>query len=221
MATGLPDDAPETLQRSARARVRATLKQLMQDNPDMSAPELADYFARTLPSQDRELVEAFLAAEARNILAFEFRAQISLNRREMFAALDVPSPSRIDHLADDEDEPKKRGLSVFDRISQWREFVPQANGNAPRERAVMEMTSVELRASAQFDAGKITAFGWKMIVKERMAEQLKEGEKVGDHFTTLEIGELIRKTRHDMASGSFRLRIPKGIRRRRNNLLED
>ena len=64
--------------RSARAIIRERLAQLVADYPDRAAPEIADMFARTLPDEDRHLVELFLASEARNILTWELRAQFGL-----------------------------------------------------------------------------------------------------------------------------------------------
>jgi hypothetical protein len=105
---------------TARARFRAHLETLVQRHPELSAGELADLVGQTLPDSDRELVEEFLSAEARNILAWEMRAQFSRTRQGVYRVLDLANPDAP--AIDDLDEGKK--VSLFDRISQWREFVP-------------------------------------------------------------------------------------------------
>jgi hypothetical protein len=169
----------------------------------MGIPELADQFARTLPDQDRHLVELFLASEARNIMAYELRARSSQVRNQMFASLDIKNPGSPVQLPE---EGTRRGDTLFDRISQWREFVPMPGFNG-RGKLVSEMTKHELLESANYDAARINKFGWKMVVKQRLAADLNDEERVMDHYQPEQIAELISRTRTEMASGKFSIRL--------------
>jgi len=78
-------------QLSARQIVRQRLAALIEQHPDMEIPDIADLFAHNLVEQDRNLVELFLASEARNIMAYELRAKTAQIRQGIFASLEIQS----------------------------------------------------------------------------------------------------------------------------------
>jgi hypothetical protein len=174
---------------------------LVEQHPELTTGQLADLIGQTLPESDRELVGEFLSAEARNILAWELRAQFSRNRQGIYGVLDFNNPDAppVDEL----DQEKKE--SLFDRIAQWREFVPSER----RTRPLLELNKVKLLESAQYDAGITFLHGWKMLLKTRLADRLPDDEAVlvRDQFTpeqVLQLGETIKK---EMGRGNFRLKI--------------
>lgn len=196
-----PDDVGEDGEApAARATLRQRLAEAVEANPELTAPELADLFARTLPDADRPLVEQFLAAEARNILAWELRAQFSRVRRGIFAALDLTNKEAVEPMSEPAVAARE---TLYERIAQWREYEPQSG----RTRLLLDMTKAELLSSAQYDAGRIAAFGWKMLVKERLAQRMGDGERVADRYSAEEVAGLISRTRQEMTRGNFRLRI--------------
>jgi hypothetical protein len=192
--------AIDTLAPTARARFRAHLELLVARHPELDSGELADLVGQTLPDSDRTLVGEFLAAEARNILAWEMRAQFVRTRHGIYSVLDIGNPD-APGVADLDDEKRE---SLFDRISHWREFVPSEN----RARPLLELNKPKLLESAQYDAGVTFLHGWKMLLKTRLAERLPdESALVRDHFTPEQVfvlGETIKK---EMGRGNFRLKI--------------
>jgi hypothetical protein len=146
-------------------------------------------------------VGEFLSAEARNILAWEMRAQFVRTRQGIYGVLDLSNP---DAPSVDELEPDKKA-TLYERITQWREFLPSEN----RSRPLMEFNKAKLLESAQYDAGITFLHGWKMQLKTRLAKALPDDESVlvRDQFTpeqVLSLGETIKK---EMARGNFRLKI--------------
>jgi hypothetical protein len=191
----------ETVPLTARARFRAHLESLVQIHPELNSGELADLIGQTLPDSDRELVGEFLSAEARNILAWEMRAQFVRTRQGIYGVLDINNP---DAPAVDEMEAGKKA-SLYERVIQWREFVPSEH----RSRPLLELNKARLVESAQYDAGITFLHGWKMMLKTRLAEQLPDDETVlvRDIFTPAQVlllGETIKK---EMGRGNFRLKI--------------
>lgn len=190
------DDEP----RSARAEFRARLAMFAEEHPELETGEAARMFGRSLPDQDRNLVNEFLTAEAQNFLAWELRAQFSRTRSGIFAAMDITNPDRppVEAMS-----PKARE-TLFERIGQWKEFVPSEN----RTKLMATLTRSKLRESAQYDAGQSQLYGWKMMLKNRIADGLPDDTTtVGDHYTPAElvtIGEDIHK---EMSRGNFRLKI--------------
>lgn len=186
--------------RNARAEFRARLASFAEEHPELDSGKAAEQFARSLPDEDRTLVNDFLSAEARNILAWEMRAQFSRTRAGVFAALDIANPDRP-AVADLSERARE---SLFERIGQWREFVPSEN----RARLVLDLTRPQLLDSARYDAGQIAHFGWKMLFKKRLAEGLPDDSTpVSSHYTADQLATLGAQIRRDMTRGNFRLKI--------------
>lgn len=193
-------EQPQAPPRNARAEFRARLAAFAEEHSGLSAGEAAEQFGGSLPDQDRELVNEFLTTEARNILAWELRAQFSRNRAGIFAALDITNPDRpaVAELGERAQE------SLYERITQWREFVPSDN----RAQLLMVLTRPKLRESAQYDAGHVAHFGWKMLLKTRLADGMPDDmTPVGSHYTPEQIAALGEQIRRDMTRGNFRLKI--------------
>lgn len=185
---------------SARAQFKARLAAFAEEHHELSAGEAAELFGRSLPDQDRNLVNEFLTGEARNILAWELRASFSRTRQGVFAAMDVMNPDRPAIAKLDE----QQRISLFDRITQWREFVPSEN----RARLILEFNRAQLLESAQYDAGLVSHHGWKMMLKTRLAEGLPdESITVGAFYQPEQVAELGESIRKDMTRGNFRLKI--------------
>src|SRR5207302_482705 len=146
--------SPEYIPRNARAEFRARLAAFVESHPEMSAPDAAGLFARMLPDTERDLVEAFLGAEAHNILAWEVRAQFSRNRSSIFAAVGIGNPDQPGLATLNE----KARLSLYERISQWHEYVPSIE----RTDLLLKFTRPALLESAQFDARNSAHYGLKM-----------------------------------------------------------
>lgn len=183
-----------------RSAFRAKLAAFAEEHADLSTGELADMFGQALPDEERALVADFLSAEARNILAWELRAQFSRTRHGVFAAMDITNPDRPAVAALGE----KQRESLFERITQWREFVPSEN----RTRLIMEFTRPTLLESAQFDASRVAHHGWKMLLKTRLADGLPDDSTpVASHYTPDQVAALGESIRKEMTRGNFRLKI--------------
>jgi hypothetical protein len=198
----MPEVSSMTTQEpTPRARFRALLALMVENHPELSSGELAELVGRTLPDEDRHLVSEFLTSEARNILAWEMRAQFVRTRQGIYSVLDLANPDSP-AISDLEDAARE---SVFERISQWREFVPSEG----RARPLLQMTKQTLLESAQYDAATVFRHGWKMKLKTRLADGLPDDDTstVADVFSAeqvLTLGETIKK---EMTRGNFRLAI--------------
>lgn len=189
---------PEVL--SPRARFRALLENQMQEHPDLSTAELADAIAETLPDDDRQLVQDFLASEARMILALEIRARVVQHRQQIFNAINIH----------DQAAPPVRELSerrqdkLYQRIEAWKEFVPSQN----RTRTLLEMTRGELMDSSRGDLQKAVTFGFKSLFKQRLAEGMPDDTTtVGDTYTDEQIIDLTERVKKEIGRGNFRLKV--------------
>lgn len=183
-----------------RVRFRALLEQMMNEHPEMSTGELADYAATRLPEEDRQLVEAFLASEARTILAFELRIHHSKARHSIFSAIAIH----------DQEAPKVAELSerrqdtLYSRIEQWREYVPGQN----RTRPLLELKRTDLLDSANFDMQKAFTFGYKGLFKQRLAEGMPNDDvTVGQQYSDEEILAMGEQLKEEMGRGNFRLKL--------------
>ena len=92
----------------------------------MSASELADEIASTLPEEDRALVQQYLASEARNILAFELNRQIQTNRNQIFQIFDLHNPT-APPVAQRSDKVKN---TLYDRIEEGASTCPASTARA-------------------------------------------------------------------------------------------
>lgn len=190
----------EPIEPSARARFRALLSDLVEAHPELGTSELAELAGRSLPDEDRELVADFLTAEAHSILAWELHAHFNKTRQGIYAAIDLANPDAppVADLAEERRE------SIFDRISQWREFVPSEN----RTRPLLQFNRAALLESAQFDATRVALHGWKMHLKTRLAERLPDDTAlVADHFSPEQILALGESVKKEMTRGNLRLKI--------------
>lgn len=182
-----------------RQRFVALLRQARDDHPDMSAPDLADEIAATLPDEDRDLVEAYLATEARNILALELGRQITTNRNQIFHVFDLKNP-KAPPVAQRSQKVKE---TLYDRIEEWREYVPSQH----RTRAIFDMNSEELRESARFDLSRTYHHAFKARLKLQLAERLGANQVVADLFDAETIVDLTQRIKTEMNRGNFRLKI--------------
>lgn len=183
-----------------RQRFRALLEQMTTEHPAMSAGELADLVAETLPDDDMQLVQEFLASEARTILAYELRAKFSQTRNRIYQTFDLRN----------RDAPPVRELSerrqntLYERIEGWREFVPSEN----RTRPLLDMNRAALLDSAEYDLRKTFTFGFKGMLKQRLAAGLTNDEQtVADVYTDDQIIDLTERVKKEMSHGNFRLKI--------------
>lgn len=186
---------------SPRARLRRVLEDLVADHPEMSTADLAELVGRTLPEQDAQLVEEFLAAEAHQILAMELRMHFQQNRAGIFGTLDIHGRQPGVPLAQRSERVKN---TLYERIEAWREYDPLAH----RSRPLLDMNRRSLLESANFDMGRAFHFGFKGLLKQRMAEGMPDDDTPASSvFSAEQIVELSQKVRSDMARGSFRLRL--------------
>lgn len=183
-----------------RVVVRAKLAELAEQHPELTAGEAADLFGRQLPQEDRALVEAFLASEARNMFAYELRAQFSRVRGQIFAAIELPNGNPTEPLRERSESVTE---TLYERISQWREYNPLTG----HSQVLMNMGRDDLLASAQYDAAHIAHRGHKMLLKQRLAGGLGEGDTVADKFTAEQIASLTSTIKKEMTRGNFRLAI--------------
>lgn len=182
---------------SPRAALRAKLIEAVEENPDMPAPELADKIAKQLLSRHKSLVEAYLAMEARNILAYELRAHQSQIRNRIYSAISIPGGTPVEPMPEDRKE------TLYDRISQWREYDPTTK----RAIVLMDMSYEQLDESAQHDAKNMATYGRKMILKQRLMAGMQPGEIVRDRYAEEDVAEMLTAINKDMASGKFKLNI--------------
>jgi hypothetical protein len=182
-----------------RQRLVALLRGARDDHPDLSPGELADEIAATLPDEDRELVEAYLASEARNILALELSRQVTANRNQIFQVFDLKNP-KAPPVAQRSAKVKN---TLYDRIEEWREFVPSQH----RTRALLDMTRDELRESARFDLSKTFHHAFKARLKMKLADQLGDNQIVADVFSAETIVDLTQRIKGEISRGNFRLKI--------------
>jgi hypothetical protein len=184
------------------------LEQFANEHPSLTAPELARAFGRLLPERNLDLVVRLLQANAYALLAAEFRARFARQRHEIFASLDIPN-------AEPSDEPPPRIVSVYEKITQWREFVPDRG-----HRLLLEMTKREIHAAWQTRTSRMLSEAWRAEVLRRIDTTLELPEDlVSDHFSAVDIANLIQTVRGEMYRGNLRLRInvvPMPSRRRNN-----
>jgi hypothetical protein len=186
--------------RSARAEFRARLAAFAEEHPELDTGETARLFGQSLPDEDRGLVNEFLTTEAHHFLAWELRAQFSRTRSGIFAAMDITSPDQPT-TADMPDETRER---LFDRITQWREFVPSENAT----KILVSLNRPKLRESAQFDADHVARYGWKMMLKNRLADGLPDDTtEVREHYTPDQLITIGKEISKEMNRGNFRLRV--------------
>jgi hypothetical protein len=193
-------DPPEIeVELTPRQRFVALLREARDNHPDLSPGELADEIAATLPDEDRELVESYLASEARNILALELSRQDLTNRAQIFHVFDLKNP-KAPPVAQRSEKVKN---TLYDRIEEWREFVPSQR----RSRALFDMTRDELRESARFDLSKTYHHAFKARLKLQLAERLKGTQVVSDLYDAEAIVDLTQRIKTEMNRGNFRLKI--------------
>lgn len=184
----------------ARQRFRQLLEQVTDEHPEMNSGEIADYVARTLPATDLSLVEEFLASEARAILAMVVLRHHAQTRHGIFTTIGIQNPTAppVAKLSE------KRQQTLYERIEAWREYVPAERRSKP----LGSMTRPMLRDSAEYDIAKVYHFGFKSLLKQRLADALPDDETtVSEMFTSTEIAELTERVKKDMSRGNFRLRI--------------
>jgi hypothetical protein len=173
---------------------------MMADHPEMSAGELADFVSTTLPDDDRELVQQFLNSEARTILAFEVRARHAQNRTGIFNTIDIhrtdaPSVAQLS---------ERRRDTLYDRVEAWREYDPTER----RSRALLDMNRPALLESANFDLQKMAHFGFKGLLKQRLAEGLpNDTVTVAEVYTTEQVVDLTERVKKEFNRGNLRLKL--------------
>jgi hypothetical protein len=184
-----------------RQRFRQIIEDLLAEHPEMSTADLADLVATTLPTEDAELVEAFLAAEARQILAWEVRAHVAQNRGQIMHVIDIHGRNQAPPL---KQRSEKVRATLYDRIEAWREYVPSENQSRP----LLDMTRRDLLESADFDLGRAFTFGFKHLLKRRLAEGMPDDNTPAHAvYSTEQVADLAERIKEEMSRGNFRLKL--------------
>ena len=183
-----------------RQRFRELLRSAQEEHPELSAPELADRIAATLPDDDRELVEQFLSSEARNIIAWELGRQIQAVRSGMYVAIDLRNPA-APPISQRSERVRE---TLYDRIEIWKEWVPSEH----RTRPVMDMTRRQLLESATYDMARVATFGYKALVKKKLAQGMPDDDVPAHHIYTAEqIAGFMDEAKREVNHGHLRLSV--------------
>jgi len=161
------------------------------------APQLARAFVRQLNQEDRTLVEELLAQDAETLLADQFRIRFSRTRSAIFAALDIPSQQQQTVRVR---EP--RGKSLFQQISEWREYDPESG-----QRPLLEMTGQQLRRAIGRRTQALMTHVWRTEVLVRLEPEVADEQLVGDVFSAEDLAEMVINVRKEMYRGNLRLRV--------------
>jgi len=184
-----------------RQRLRQILEDLYADHPEMSTAELADLAASTLPNEDADLVQAFLAAEARQILAWEVRTHMAQNRSKIMQVIDLHGRTQAPPLMQ---RSEKVRSSLYERIEAWREYVPSENQSRP----LLDMNRRALLESADADLGRAFTLGFKHLLKRRLADGMPDDETPAHAvYTTEEVATIAEDVKKEMSRGNFRLKL--------------
>ncbi len=197
------DPAEVEVEPSPRQRLVALLREEREANPDLSNSELADDIAATLPDEDRALVEAYLASEARNILALELNRVTVSNRRQIMQVFDLKNPKAPPVMQRSE----KVRNTLYERIERWREYVPSQH----QTRDLLDMTRDELRESAQYDFQRTFTHAFKARLKNQLADGMNATQVVSDVYTTERIVDITQRVKNEMTRGNFRLKITRDM----------
>lgn len=177
-----------------RQRFRMRLQQALEDHPDMGAPELADLVATTLPTEEPELVQAFLSSEARNIIAWEISRQITSSRSQIFQAIDLTNrnPKPLEQRSE------KARNTLYERVEEWRE----------QGVYVLDMTRPQLLQQAEQDLRMTATYAFKALFKRELARGMpNDSATVGEIYTNEQIIDLTQRVKGEVNRGNFRLKV--------------
>lgn len=150
---------------------------------------------------DSDLLLYIAEERTLSVLRTEFSQQFSRTRSDILTMFDVTNPDAPTFQTAGL-TPEKRE-TLYEKISQWREFDPQTGTHL-----LLKMNRPQLQRSAQFDASRISRYGLKMIIKNRLAELLPNDDDLAeDHVTEERLTSIIQVTREEMTRGNFRLKI--------------
>lgn len=199
-----PVNDPPASGPSPRAAFTARLKDYAEVHPELSAGEVARIVTSHLLEDDQSFVEEFFIHEGALILAWDLRSEYVQDRRGIYRIVDIAKAGEP-HL---DKMPQKKRESIFDKISQWREYDPLSN----QGQLFISFNKPMLLKSASRDAGLAQLHGWKSAFKIDVAALLPDDTAtVGEYFTPDQLLALMATTKQtiaqEIAKGTLRIKI--------------